>query len=85
MKLRRGTHYPKMPPMLAGEGETTDDYADRLTGADGTGRVPYNHVRNRQCALGWHRECSERQIVSAKDRRCQCPCHQYLSTLRSRT
>jgi hypothetical protein len=67
-QVRRDRWYPEMPPML--DGEDPDAYADRLTGADGTGRVPYDHSRWRQCSLGWHEECSD---PSGDD--CQCPCH----------
>lgn len=66
--MKRHRYYPKMPPML--KGETCDQYADRLTGADRTDRVPYDHRRYRQCSLGWHRECSD-----SKGRVCECPCH----------
>jgi len=69
----RSRFYPEMPPML--DGETPDAYTDRLTGADGTGRMPYDHVRNRGCSLGWHEECTDRRRM-AKNRRCQCPCHE---------
>lgn len=65
--------YPEMPPGLPDE--TDEQYTDRLTGADRTDRIPYDHVRNRQCSIGYHDECSERHIVEADARRCQCPCH----------
>lgn len=35
-----------------------------------TGRVPYNHVRNRQCSIGYHDECTD-----PNGQRCKCPCH----------
>jgi hypothetical protein len=57
----------EMPPLLTGE--TLDEYTNRLTGADGTGRRPYKH-RNRQCSIGWHGECSD-----PSGERCECPCH----------
>jgi hypothetical protein len=60
--------HPEMPPMLPGE--SVDQYTDRLTGADGTGRVPYDHHRNRQCSIGWHEECSD-----PAGEWCKCPCH----------
>jgi hypothetical protein len=63
-----GKWYPKMPPML--DGETIDEYTNRLTGADGTGRRPYDHRRNRQCSIGWHEECSD-----PSGETCECPCH----------
>lgn len=64
----RGTWYPTPPPGLPGE--TGDAYTDRLTGADGTGRSPYNHSRNRQCSIGYHTECSDPVGMT-----CQCPHH----------
>lgn len=57
--------YPSPPPAL--DGESDDTYTDRLTGADRTGRRPYDHDRNRQCSIGWHSECSPTG--------CMCPCH----------
>ena len=66
--MKRHRYYPKMPPMLLGE--SLDVYTDRLTGADKTGRVPYDHVRNRQCSIGYHNECSD-----PASERCKCPCH----------
>jgi hypothetical protein len=64
----RGTWYPTPPPSLPGE--TDDAYTDRLTGADGTGREPYNHRRNRQCSIGYHTECSDPAGTT-----CKCPHH----------
>ncbi len=54
--------YPSPAPAL--EGETDDGYADRLTGAYRPAVVPYDHLRNRQCSIGWHLECSERVRLS---------------------
>lgn len=71
--VERARWYPDMPPALPGEDD--DAYTDRLTGADRTGRVPYDHRRNRQCSIGWHEECSENG-VPAESRRCQCPHHE---------
>lgn len=70
--VERGRWYPNMPPRLPGEGR--DAYTDRLTGADGTGRVPYDHQRNRQCSIGWHEECSDRDHSG----QCQCPHHEVI-------
>lgn len=67
-EIQRGTHYPDMPPVLPGEDD--DAYTNRLTGADRTGRVPYDHSRRRQCSIGWHGECSDPNGYS-----CECPCH----------
>lgn len=64
----RAAWYPAPPPGL--EGEDGDAYTDRLTGADGTGRVPYDHPRNRQCSIGWHSECSDPDGTE-----CKCPHH----------
>jgi len=58
----------EMPPMLPGESH--GDYTDRLTGADGTDRIPYKEHRFRQCSIGWHDECSD-----PAGEECQCPCH----------
>lgn len=68
-----GRYYPDMPPMLPGE--TDEQYADRLTGADGTGRRPYDHRRFRHCAIGWHGECDD------DGEECGCPCHSDLQRL----
>ena len=57
-----------MPPML--EGETSEQYTDRLTGADKTDRIPYKERRNRQCSIGWHGQCSD-----PRGKVCKCPCH----------
>jgi hypothetical protein len=66
--IERGRWFPQMPPHL--DGETSDAYTNRLTGADRTNRIPYDHDRNRQCSIGWHGECSDPRGVA-----CQCPCH----------
>lgn len=64
----RAKWYPDMPPKL--DGETDYQYTDRLTGADKTDRVPYDHSRRRQCSIGWHGECSD---FDGAD--CKCPHH----------
>ena len=61
---------PPMPPML--EGETDEEYTNRLTGADGTGRSPYAERRFRECSLGYHDNCSD-----PEGEECECPCHQF--------
>lgn len=66
--VERGRWFPKMPPALPGESDY--GYTDRLTGADGADRVPYDHDRNRQCSIGYHAECSD-----PAGERCKCPCH----------
>lgn len=66
--MSRSTWYPTPPPSLPGE--TDDAYTNRLTGADGTGRNPYNHHRLRECALGYHNSCSGRASTQF-----QCPHH----------
>ncbi len=66
--VQRGRWYPSPAPALDGE---EDGYTDRLTGADGTNRQPYDHPRNRQCSIGWHMECSDPAGKS-----CKCPCHE---------
>jgi hypothetical protein len=67
--IQRGCWYPSPAPALEGEG---DEYTDRLTGADGTGRRPYDHPRGRQCSIGWHMECSRWRGAPG----CECPCHE---------
>lgn len=67
-EVERGPWFPGMPPALSGE--TSSRYTDRLTGADGTGRRPYDHHRRRQCSLGYHDTCSD---PAGED--CECPCH----------
>ncbi len=67
-EITTGRYYPDMPPML--DGETLDAYTDRLTGADGADRRPYDHPRRRQCSIGYHDECSDPEGYH-----CQCPCH----------
>lgn len=71
--MNPGAYYPTMPPLL--DGEDHDHYSNRLIGVYGPAAYPYNHVRNRQCALGWHNECSERSETDPSERQCQCPCH----------
>lgn len=66
--VERGRHYPDVAPSLPGE--TDAQYTDRLTGADGTGRRPYDHDRNRYCSIGYHLKCSDPNGES-----CECPCH----------
>lgn len=57
--------YPNQPPALPGESD--DAYANRLLG----GGI-YDHRRNRQCSIGWHAECSDRDHSG----RCECPHHE---------
>jgi hypothetical protein len=68
MTTERARWFPEKPPMLPGEGN--DAYTNRLTGADGTDRVPYDHHRNRQCSISWHGECTD-----PAGKTCKCPCH----------
>jgi hypothetical protein len=72
--MSKARHYPEMPPLF--DGEDSDHYSNRLIGVYGKDAYPYDHVRNRQCSLGWHSECSEREIPDPGERRCQCPCHE---------
>lgn len=65
MTVTRGRYYPDIPPKL--DGETDDTYTDRLTGADGTNRRPYDHRRGRECAIGFHLTC--------RSDSCECPHH----------
>ena len=68
--IKKGEYYPEMPPALPGENKDSGVYLDRITGDDDTGRVPYDHVRYRQCSMGRHEECSDPQGEG-----CKCPCH----------
>jgi len=68
----KGRYYPEQPPMWPGE--TADQYTDRLTGADRTGRRPYDHARNRQCSIGYHDECSDGKYGDYTGE-CACPHH----------
>ncbi|MFB6726750.1 hypothetical protein ACFCV3_41655 [Kribbella sp. NPDC056345] len=68
MNTPRGSWYPEMPPALPGE--TDDEYTNRLTGADGTDRRPYDHHRGKQCSIGVHEQCSDQTGDW-----CGCPCH----------
>lgn len=70
----RGAWYPDLPPAL--DDEDANSYTDRLTGADRTGRSPYNHRRNRQCSIGYHDECSDSLGLQ-----CECPCHLNVDTI----
>lgn len=65
-----GRWYPKQPPALPGESH--EAYTNRLLGIGGT--RPYDHLRNRQCSIGYHLECSDWQNTG----QCQCPHHLYL-------
>lgn len=69
-----GRWYPNLPPQL--QDESIAEYTDRLTGADGTDRVPFDHPRNRQCSIGWHGECSD-----PAGEECKCPCHRLAAAL----
>jgi hypothetical protein len=62
-----------MPPKYVDE--TTDQYTDRLTGADRTDRRPYDHNRYRQCSIGWHDECSATRTDDTGPGGCECPHH----------
>jgi hypothetical protein len=64
----RGRWYPCPPPAL--DGEDADAYTNRITGADRTGREPYDHMRYRECSMGYHTTCSDPAGTS-----CGCPCH----------
>lgn len=67
----RGEFYPDMPPARPGEDDAA--YTNRLTGAAGADRVPYDHARGRECATGHHSTCSDRTHSG----QCQCPCHRW--------
>lgn len=65
-------YYPDKPPSLPGESDI--EYSDRLIGHKGLRQVPYDHVRNRQCSIGYHEECSCR-FDRPENSGCECPCH----------
>ncbi len=65
----KGRWYPMGAPKLPGE--TPDTWTDRVLGHSGDWGKPYDHPRNRQCSIGWHNECSDRDHSG----RCGCPCH----------
>ncbi len=75
-EIVKGRWYPQAAPAL--EGETDEQYTNRLIGASGPERRPYDHGRNRQCSIGYHNECSDRQNYGAinKAEGCGCPCHE---------
>lgn len=72
----KGLWYPRGAPTLPGE--TAEVWTQRMLGAEGEDRRPYDHRRNRQCSIGWHNECSDRQHlgVTNKAEGCGCPCHE---------
>ena len=63
--IEQARWYPSPAPLL--DGESSDAYTDRIAGADGTGRRPYDHPRGRSCSIGWHGECTGWP--------CECPHH----------
>lgn len=65
----KGRWYPNGAPLLPGE--TDETWTDRMLGANGEDQRPYDHSRNRQCSIGWHEECSDRNHSG----QCGCPCH----------
>lgn len=67
-QIVKGRWYPEMPPALPGE--DNGEYTNRLIGARGPDLVPYDHMRRRQCSIGWLDECSD---PAGED--CECPCH----------
>lgn len=62
-----GQWYPVPPPARTGEGQVS--YTERMLGRNGH-VSPFDHERNRQCALGFHNECSDKTGVT-----CRCPHH----------
>lgn len=64
-------YWPAPPPKLAGEDD--DLYIARLTGQDGTNRVPYDHRRCGHCAIGLHDQLCYMP--------CQCPCRSEVGVL----
>lgn len=65
-----GRWYPDIAPALPDESDTA--YTGRIAGTDGTGRVPYDHRRGRECSMAFHLTCSR---WHGGDSACECPCH----------
>jgi hypothetical protein len=67
----KGKWYPAPVPSLPGESDV--DYTHRLLGTES----PYDHQRRRECALGYHRTCADRNIAHPTMYRGirECPCH----------
>lgn len=72
--IRPGTWYPQRPPWL--DDDEPDTWTNRTLGIC-MDRKPYDHERYRQCSIGWHSECSDRQHRAATGGGdgCECPCH----------
>jgi hypothetical protein len=70
--VTKGRWYPEMPPALPGE--DGNRYTDRLAGYHGQDQTPYDHVRYRECSLGWHATCSQNDHDPARSG-CECPHH----------
>jgi hypothetical protein len=68
----KGRWYPVGAPALPGEDD--EAWTNRMLGARGEDMRPYDHRRNRQCSIGWHEECSDREHSG----QCGCPCHEEL-------
>ena len=78
----RGKWYPApVPP----EPEESDvDYTNRVLGLAGK-KSPYDHLRYRECSIGYHRSCTQRHALGLANAftdnklsyvgKCQCPCH----------
>jgi hypothetical protein len=64
----KGEWYRFDPPSL--RGESAEAFTNRLAGAFGWHLSPYDHLRNRGCAIGWHEDCTD-----PAGHTCQCPCH----------
>jgi hypothetical protein len=69
VEVVKGRWYPRGAPALPGEIDET--WTDRMLGAQGEDRRPYDHSRNRQCSIKFHDECSDRDHSG----QCECPCH----------
>lgn len=78
----RGKWYPAPVPPLPEESDV--DYTNRMLGLSGK-QSPYDHLRYRECSLGYHRSCTQRGELGIADvftdnklgyiGKCQCPCH----------
>lgn len=78
----KGKWYPAPVPSLPEESDV--DYTNRMLGLAGK-ESPYDHIRYRECSLGYHRSCTQRAVLGLRNAftdnklsytgKCQCPCH----------
>jgi hypothetical protein len=71
--------FPNRPPYL--DHEDMAAYTNRILGIN-MDRKPFDHHRRRQCAIGWHLECSDKRhsvVIDGASDGCECPCHRQLA------